>query len=237
MLALKIKGIVLIDIIYQDNYIVAINKPSKLLVHKTKIDRSEKVFAMQLVRDKLNRYVYPLHRLDKPTSGVLLFAIDKEVASAISKDFQKNKIKKSYIAIVRGILKQKKGKIIHSIKNNDIKKEAITYYRVLDEIKLPFSVDVYKNAPYSLLLLHPKTGRYHQLRRHLKHISHPIIGDTKYGKGAHNRFFREQFNCNRLLLHAYKISFFHPILKKQIVIKAPLDDTFKDILKIFKAEF
>jgi len=230
----------LIDIIYKDDYLVAINKPAKLLVHKTALDRSEKVFAMQLVRDKLNRFVYPLHRLDKPTSGVLLFALNKEVASALSKDFKENRVKKSYIAVVRGILKQKKGKIDSKIKDKDLNKaakNALTYYKVLCETKLPFSVDVYKNAPYSLLLLHPKTGRRHQLRRHLKRISHPIIGDTKYGKGAHNRFFREQFNCNRLLLHAYKISFIHPITKKQIVIKAPLDSAFKDVLKIFKAEF
>ena len=216
------------------------------MVHKSPIDKKEKIFALQLVRDMVGQYVYPVHRLDKPTSGVLVFALSSEVASIISKDFMAGNVQKEYLAIVRGYI-YKMDIIDYALKvlldkksdrdrrNIQEFQEAITTYERLATVELPYPVSRYPVARYSLVKLQPKTGRKHQLRRHLKHISHPIVGDTKYGRGEHNKLFREKFNCHRLLLHASKIEFTHPITKQRLIIEAELDDTFTKIVKLFTA--
>ena len=216
------------------------------MVHKSPIDKKEKIFALQLVRDMVGQYVYPVHRLDKPTSGVLVFALSSEVASIISKEFMAGNVQKEYLAIVRGYI-YKMDIIDYALKvlldkksdrdrrNIQEFQEAITTYERLATVELPYPVSRYPVARYSLVKLQPKTGRKHQLRRHLKHISHPIVGDTKYGRGEHNKLFREKFNCHRLLLHASKIEFTHPITKQRLIIEAELDDTFTKIVKLFTA--
>ena len=183
-----------LEILYQDEYIVAINKPSGLLVHKSPIDKHETRFALQEVRDLIGQYVYPVHRLDKPTSGVLLFGLSKEVAQILSDDFRENRIKKEYIAIVRGYTEEK-GVIEHPLKqmlDSKVEKErgitkeeqeAETEYERIATVELDFAVGRYTTARYSLVRLRPKTGRKHQLRRHMKHIHHHMIGDTKHGRG------------------------------------------------------
>ena len=233
-----------LEIIFQDEYIVAINKPSNLLVHRSWIDKDETRFAIQILRDQIGQYVYPVHRLDKPTSGVLLFALSKEMARALSEQMQEGLFRKEYLAIVRGYADEK-GEIDYALKEvldkmTDSKartdkdaQEAITFYEKLGQVELPFPVGRYETTRYSLLRLQPETGRKHQLRRHMKHILHPIVGDTKYGRGEHNRFFREKFCCHRLLLHASTLSFTHPILKKDIVLKARLDEVFEGIVENF----
>ena len=238
---------VLLEILYQDEHIIAINKPSGLLVHKSPIDRHETEFALQLLRDQIGQYVHPVHRLDKPTSGILLFALNTEVAQMMSLLFRSSEVQKEYIAIVRGFtaddmlidhpLKQmldtKEQKKLGITKEAQ---EAQTYYERLATVELPYAVSRYPVARYSLVKLRPKTGRKHQLRRHMKHIFHPIVGDTKHGRGEHNNLYREKFECHRLLLHANRIEFVHPVSKKQIVIEAPLDDMFKKLFKIFSWE-
>jgi len=233
-----------LEILYQDEYIIAINKPSGLLVHKSPIDKHETRFALQEVRNQIEKYVYPVHRLDKPTSGVLLFALSKEIAQILSESFRNNEIKKEYIAIVRGYVEQ--GMIDYPLKQMlDTKaekqkgitkeeQEAQTEYKMLKTIELPYAVGRYKTARYSLVTLFPQTGRKHQLRRHMKHIHHHMIGDTKHGRGEHNKLFREKFECHRLLLHATKITLQHPIDEKELVIKAPIDDIFQKLFKIFE---
>ncbi len=230
----------LLDIIYQDAYIVAINKPSNLLVHRSWIDKEETRFAMQMLRDQIGQYVYPVHRLDKPTSGVLLFALSKEMARALSEQMQEGKFKKEYLAIVRGYTDER-AEIDYALKEvldkmTDAKartdkaaQEAVTVYEKLAQVELPYPVGRYDTTRYSLVRLHPQTGRKHQLRRHMKHILHPIVGDTKYGRGEHNRFFREKFDCHRLLLHASKLSFIHPYLKEEITLQAGLDKVFEGV--------
>jgi len=237
-----------LEILYQDAYIVAINKPSGLLVHKSPIDKHETRFALQEVRDQIGQYVYPVHRLDKPTSGVLLFGLSKEVAQKLSEAFRNNEIKKEYIAVVRGYIDEK-GIIEHPLKQMlDTKaekergitkedQEAKTVYERLGTVELPYAVSRYPVARYSLVRLQPHTGRKHQLRRHMKHIHHHMIGDTKHGRGEHNKLYREKFVCHRLLLHAIQITFVHPINKKKIIINAPLDDIFQKIFKIFEWNF
>lgn len=233
-----------LEILYQDRYIVAINKPSGLLVHKSPIDKHETRFALQEVRNQIGQYVYPVHRLDKPTSGVLLFALSKEVAKELSLLFRENKVQKEYVAVVRGYAEEKE-EIDHPLKQMlDTKEEkekgiskeaqeAQTSYLRLATVELPYPVSRYPVARYSLVKLFPHTGRKHQLRRHMKHIFHPIVGDTKHGRGEHNKLFREKFDCHRLLLHSNKIRFVHPVTKEEIVIEAGVDEIFKKMFDIF----
>ena len=234
-----------LEILYQDEHIVAINKPSGLLVHKSPIDKHETRFALQELRDQIGQYVYPVHRLDKPTSGVLLFALNAETAKTVSQLFRDNLVQKEYIAIVRGYT-ESKGEIDHPLKqmlDTKVQKEkgitkeeqeAQTEYERLETVELPYPVSRYPVARYSLVKLLPKSGRKHQLRRHMKHIFHPIVGDTKHGRGEHNNLFRKKFECHRLLLHAQKMVFMHPVSKKKLVIVAPLDQVFEDLFKVFR---
>ena len=234
----------MLPILYQDEVLVAVNKPSGLLVHRSPIDRHETRFALQEVRDMLGRYVYPLHRIDKPTSGVLLFALDEENARRMTQAFRSHEVEKHYLAVVRGYTPQS-GRIDHPLKQMlDTKaqkekgitkeaQEAVTLYQRLATVELPYAVGRYATARYSLVGLMPKSGRKHQLRRHMKHIHHHIVGDTKHGRGEHNRFFREQYDMHRLLLHASEMRFRHPLSKQMVHIEAPLDETFSHIVRTF----
>jgi len=237
-----------LEILYQDAYLVAINKPSGLLVHKSPIDKHETRFALQEVRELVGQYVYPVHRLDKPTSGVLLFALSKEVAQVMGEAFRNNEVKKEYIAVVRGYVDDK-GLIDHPLKQmldskaekergiTKEEQEARTVYECLDKVELPYAVSRYPMARYSLVRLIPQTGRKHQLRRHMKHIHHHMIGDTKHGRGEHNKLFREKFDAHRLMLHAYRVRFVHPVEDKVVVVTAGVDETFRSIFKRFNWKF
>lgn len=234
------EGHEVLEILYQDPYMVAVNKPSGLLVHRSEIDRHETRFAMQLVRNQIKQRVQVVHRLDKPTSGVLLFALDVETARRLGKQFESHTIKKTYHAVVRG-WSEEKGTIDYALKEhldryerqsdpNKAPQTAITHYQRLATAELPYAVDRYPQSRYSLLALRPETGRKHQLRRHMKHIFHPIIGDTSYGQGKHNTFFRDQFDCHRLLLHASGMDFVHPYTEASIALRAGCDYTFMQVL-------
>ena len=232
------------EILYRDQYLVIVNKPSGLLVHRSPIDRHETRFALQEVRDMIGQYVYPVHRLDKPTSGVLVFALDEQTAQKLSLMFRNGEVSKRYLAVVRGYT-QTSGVIDHPLKQMlDTKaqkkegvtkeeQEACTHYVRLATVEMPFAVSRYPVARYSLVSLTPKTGRKHQLRRHMKHIFHPIVGDTKHGRGEHNRLFREKFDAHRLLLHACEVTFEHPLTGYRLCIKAGLDETFTKVLQTF----
>lgn len=233
----------MLEILYKDEFLVAINKPSGLLVHRSPIDRHETEFAVQILRDQIGQFVYPIHRLDKPTSGVLLFALDKESAKIMGEQFSLRESKKSYIAVVRGYTDER-GVIEHALsvkldkiadKDSTYKEaqEATTEYERAATIELPYAVGKYDVTRYSLVRLKPMTGRKHQLRRHMKHISHHILGDMKYGRGEHNKFIREKFKCNRMLLHAIELQIKHPYRDEILIIKAPLDDAFNSICKFF----
>jgi tRNA pseudouridine65 synthase len=233
----------ILEILYKDEYLVAINKPSGLLVHKSMIDRHEIYFAMKMLRDQIGQYVYPVHRLDKPTSGVLLFALDSETARLLGEQFGAHAIEKTYTAIVRGYIEEA-GVIDHPLeekhdkitdkhaKENKGAQEALTEYQRFDTVEVPHAVGRYAQTRYSLVKLMPKTGRKHQLRRHMKHISHHILGDTKYGRGEHNKFIRSEYGCERLLLHAVTLQITHPYTGEALLFQAPYDATF---LKMFQA--
>lgn len=229
----------MLDILYQDDHLVAINKPSGLLVHRSPIDASETRFAIQLTRDQIGQRVYPAHRLDKPTSGVLLFALNSETAGVLGEQFRNRSVTKTYLAVVRGHA-EAEGHIDHALREQLDKvagmaadsepvkeaKEALTDYRCLLQTELPYPVGRYPTARYSLVELKPKTGRKHQLRRHMKHIFHPIVGDTTHGDGRHNQFFREHYKCHRLLLHARSLQVVHPHTGEMLTIYAPLPEDF-----------
>lgn len=227
----------IIKIIFQDKYIIAIHKPAGLLVHKSPIDKHETRYAMKLLRDQIGQWVYPVHRLDKPTSGILLFALHPDIAKQLSHDFEHRLITKTYQAIVRGY-PENSGQIDHPLKEIAVFKhlqksvaqkepqDALTKYKNLAIFEVPISDGRFPTSRYSLLELQPKTGRKHQLRRHMKHISHPIIGDVKYGKGAHNRLFQEMFASKRLLLAATKLVFTHPVTEEKLELECPLERSF-----------
>lgn len=226
-----------LPILYRDEFLVAVHKPSGLLVHRTDLDRHETRFALQMVRDMLGCKVYAVHRLDKGTSGVLLFALQPEVAQALTAQFETQQVAKTYLAVVRGHPPES-GEIDHPLsrirddyewagKNMEAEAQpAVTRYRRLAIAECRVSVDKYPTSRYALLELEPLTGRRHQLRRHLKHIAHPIIGDSTYGKGRHNRFFQQAFGCRRMLLASVALRLTHPVTQAPLTLTAPLTDDF-----------
>ena len=229
-----------LEIIYRDEYLIAINKPSGLLVHRSWLDSHATEFAVQKLRDQIGLHVYPVHRLDRPTSGVLLFLLDKSHATNLMEQFSEQKTEKRYLAVVRGhigegfldyALKKKLDKIADKHANQEQEaQEAQTVYQGISFCELPIAVRPYPQSRYSLVEMEPKTGRRHQLRRHMKHLCHPIIGDTTHGDGKHNQMFRDNFDSDRLLLHAAYLAFTHPVTGKKIEINAALDDDFKSLL-------
>jgi tRNA pseudouridine65 synthase len=233
-----------LTVLYRDEHIVVIDKPANLLVHRSEIDRHETRFAIQILRDQIGQKVWPAHRLDRGTSGVLLFGLSPEMASLLGRQFEAGTVEKRYLAVVRGhpplsgsidhaLSRQRDAYEFQGENSSQEAQPALTRYRRLASIELPFAVDRYPSSRYALLELEPVTGRRHQLRRHLKHIAHPIIGDATYGKGRHNRFFAEQFDCNRLLLACTRLSFTHPVTRQNIAVDAPLTGKFASLLTRF----
>jgi len=231
----------MLPILYQDEHIVVIDKPSRLLVHRSMIDKHETQFALQMTRDQIGQYVYPVHRLDKPTSGVLMMALSSEIAAKLNQQFTEKTINKKYLALVRGYtlsedtidyaLKEELDKMSDKKAQQDKPaQEAITHFKTLWQGEVPIAVGRYPSARYSLISLSPETGRKHQLRRHMKHIYHPIIGDTTHGDGKHNTMFRERFSLSRLLLVAKEMSFEHPVTGELIQLSASMGEEFEKVL-------
>ena len=234
----------MLNILYRDETLIAIDKPSGLLVHRSLIDKHETRFAIQLLRDQIGQRVYPLHRLDKPTSGVLLFALTETAARAMGAVFEDNAVSKKYLAVVRGYtpeqdridypLREDLDRMTDARAQQDKPAQpAVTDYTRLATLELQISDGRHPTSRYSLLNVTPRTGRKHQIRRHMKHIFHPIIGDTTHGDGRHNRIFREQLHCQQLLLCARELSFAHPDSGAATTIRAPLDLEFGKITRLF----
>ncbi|WP_288371004.1 pseudouridine synthase [uncultured Marinobacter sp.] len=229
--------------IYRDPWLLAVHKPAGLLVHRSPIDKHETEFALQYAR-ALNggEHVYPVHRLDRPTSGVLLFARDPDTARTVGQAMMAGEVNKTYLAVVRGWT-QESGTIDHPLKDEPEDRrlrgteqpvrDALTHYRRLATTEIPVEIERYPTSRYSLVELYPKTGRKHQLRRHMKHINHPIIGDANHGRGRHNRYFAERFGQGRLMLAATELVLTHPVTGEELVLKAPPERSFTDVLSIF----
>ena len=225
-----------LNIIYQDTDYVAIDKPSGLLVHRTKLDSLATEFALQMLRDQIEQQVYPCHRLDRPTSGILLFALNNEAHSFAMTQFAEKQVKKEYHAMVRGWTEDS-GSIDHDLRSEDNPEKsqsAQTEYSRVAQSQLELPVGRYPSARFSLVKLTPLTGRTHQLRRHLAHIRHPILGDTRHGDGTQNRFIREHFNIHRLLLRATHLELQHPNRAQNICIDAGPEPEFEAALSSLK---
>ncbi len=232
-----------LPIIYQDSDLIAINKPSGLLVHRSALDKYETQFAVQTLRDQIGQHVYPIHRLDKPTSGVLLFAFTPEIVQRVSQYW--HNVDKRYFAIVRGKLNSQclnhpirtLSEMSKSFRSSKTQQEKIqsgeTEFQCLAYSQLPISFGKrahdFPYTTFSLVEARPKTGRKHQIRKHLKHLNHPIVGDTRYGRGEINRYFR-QYGIQRLLLHCHYLGLQHPATGENLHIHAPLDSTWQRFL-------
>lgn len=224
----------MLDILHHDRHSIAVNKPAGMLVHRSWLDRHETRFVMQTLRDQIGQHVYPVHRLDRPTSGILLFALSPEAARALTEQFEQKRVQKTYWAIVRGHLpehdridyplKYQPDQIAES-RTEATLQNAITDYRCLAQTELSFQSALrYPTSRYSWAELTPHTGRKHQLRRHMKHIFHPIVGDTNYGDLRQNHAVAEHLGTNRLMLHARALSFKSLENGERVQITAPTDE-------------
>ncbi|WP_104204464.1 pseudouridine synthase [Billgrantia saliphila] len=227
-------------ILHRDDHLVAVHKPAGLLVHRTALAHGEREFLLQRLRDQLGRRVYPVHRLDRPTSGVMIFALDPASAARLAEAFAQRQTHKRYLAVVRGIGPEHEW-LDYALREEDGSRpkaempalEASTEIRRLDSVELPVQVDRYPTSRYSLLEVHPLTGRRHQIRRHLSRRGYPIIGDAKHGKGKHNRFFAERLDCPRLLLAAVGLAFAHPVDGHRLELSCALDAGMTALLEHF----
>jgi tRNA pseudouridine65 synthase len=222
----------LLEIVYQDEDLIAINKPHGLLVHRSPIAANAGEFALQLLRDQLNRKVYPAHRLDRKTGGVLLFALSKDVEKLMQQQFYENKVDKKYLAIVRGFTDDE-GEIDYPLrKENGTLQEAYTKYKTLARAELNVPFGNHATSRYSLVESNPQTGRMHQLRKHFSHIFHPIIGDRTHGCNKQNKLFKERWEMETMLLHASQLNFIHPVNNIPVSVQAALQDEFLRVMKI-----
>nr|WP_258807941.1 tRNA pseudouridine(65) synthase TruC [Pseudidiomarina sp. CB1] len=226
-----------LNVVFEDEHLIVIDKPSGLLVHRSWLAKDAREFALQKLRDQIGQHVFPAHRLDRPTSGLLLFAKAADTARALTAEFTERRVEKRYHAVVRGYLadgvldyplREELDKIADKYADQDkAAQPAITAYRCLRQVELPYAVSKkHQTSRYSLMELQPQTGRKHQLRRHMAHLRHPIVGDTHHGDGRHNKFFREHFGCHRLLLAATGLTFQHPHTKQTVALQLPVPQDF-----------
>ena len=221
-----------LEVTYQDSFLVAINKPHGLLVHRTSIAADTNIFAVQLLRDQLDQKVYPVHRLDRKTGGVVLFGLSESMNQVLQMQFADGKVSKKYHAIVRGYTEDS-GEIDYPLMRDDgLMQEAFTAFATLARVEVPIAFGKHLTSRYSLVELSPKTGRMHQLRKHMAHILHPIIGDRPHGCNKQNKLFAEQFGMNTMLLHALELEFRHPVTGKQTKIRADYQSEFLRMLDV-----
>ncbi|PIJ49054.1 tRNA pseudouridine(65) synthase TruC [Erwinia sp. OLTSP20] len=234
----------MIEVIYQDEWLVAVNKPSGWLVHRSWLDSKATQFVMQTVRDQIGQHVFTAHRLDRPTSGVLLMGLSSEVGRLLAEQFASHQIEKTYHAVVRGWL-QGQGRLDYPLVEERDKiadkfsqqerpaQQAVTDWRALAETEVAIAVGRYPAARYGLVELRPHTGRKHQLRRHLAHLRHPIIGDSKHGDLRQNRAAAQHLAIHRLMLHASRVSFNHPVTGEKLQLSAMPDPCWQQAMERF----
>jgi tRNA pseudouridine65 synthase len=221
-----------LEILYKDEHIVAINKPHGLLVHRTKMAKDATEFALQQLRDQLGQPVYPAHRIDRKTGGILLFALNDAVNRQLQILFAERKMSKTYLSIVRGF-SEDEGEIDYPLVSESGKtQESKTTYNTLAKAELNVPFGKHSTSRYSLVKVVPETGRMHQIRKHLAHILHPIIADRAHGCNKQNRLFKEKWAMDTMLLHAWKLSFDHPITSEKIEIKAELQSEFVRMMEL-----
>ncbi|WP_413531936.1 pseudouridine synthase [Empedobacter brevis] len=223
----------MLEILYQDEQLIAINKPSGLLVHKSFYARDAKVFAIQELRNQIGgQHVYPIHRLDRKTSGVLLFALDKESLKIMNDRFATREVEKKYLAILRGWSPEEMT-IDYPLTNDDgVKQNAITYFHRLQTSEIDLEYNKHPTSRYCLVEAVPETGRMHQLRKHFKHIFHPILGSRPHGCNKQNKLWLENFGLKGMMLHAHQLVFNHPITNEEIILNASVNEEFLKVATI-----
>jgi len=222
----------ILDVLYKSDDLVAINKPHGLLVHRSPIASDASEFAVQLLRDQLGQRVYPVHRLDRKTGGVLLFALNETMNSLMQQQFADGLISKTYQAIVRGYTDDEQT-IDYPLRRDDgVLQDAVTLLRTIRRAEIPLPHGKHQTSRYSLVELTPTTGRMHQLRKHMAHVLHPIIGDRPHGCNKQNKLFLDRFQMNTMLLHAHQVQFSHPLTLETIVIMAPFQSEFRRMMHV-----
>jgi tRNA pseudouridine65 synthase len=226
----------MIDILYQDDSLIAVNKPAGLAVHRSKMVGNAEEFLIDLLREQIDDSVYLAHRLDRATSGVLLIARNKGIAAALGEQFMGLEVRKQYLVVVRGWPDPPEDLIDYPLpgsRETGPRREARTRYRQLATIEVPIELGRYPQQRYAMLLAEPESGRFRQIRKHLAHIHHPVIGDCQHGRGDQNRLYKQYFGCHRMLLHAWRVHFRHPLTSAPMMIEAPLDAAYLDLLARF----
>jgi tRNA pseudouridine65 synthase len=219
-----------LHILFRDDYLVAINKPHGLLVHRSVIAADASDFALQMVKEQTGKYIYTIHRIDRKTGGVLLFSFDKDIQRAMQLLFETRKVRKRYLAIVRGH-PEDGGTIDYALTNDrGTKQSAVTEFVTLERVELDFPSGNHLTSRYALLEINPLTGRKLQIRKHLAHINHPIIADRPHGCNKQNKLFLEKFQLMTMLLHADELAFTHPVTGENVIIKAPLQMEFQRMI-------
>lgn len=209
-----------------------------MLVHRSSIAADAEVFVLQELRNQLGgAHIYPVHRLDRKTSGVLLFGLQPEITALLQQSLETNEAEKRYVAIVRGWFPEAVA-LDYALTNDAGKtQDAITDFRCLSQSEIPLPFGKHSSSRYSLIEAFPKTGRQHQIRKHLNHLRHPIIGDRPHGCNKQNKLFLEKWAMNTMLLHALSLSLPHPVLKTPLVLTAELPDEFKRMLGALELNF
>ena len=219
-----------LEILFEDEWLVSINKPHNLLVHRTQISEEKEHFALQILKEQLGIWLTPCHRLDRKTSGILLFAKNKEAGKLAMKMFENHEFEKEYITLVRGFIADE-GEIDKPLaKENGTLQNAFTRFKRLQSFEIPIPVSRYPTSRYSLVQVMPTTGRMHQIRRHMASLRHYVIGDKVHGERHHNKMFEEKFGLDTMLLHANLLRFKHPITGNPIQITATLQNEFETII-------
>lgn len=223
-----------LSILYQDEWLVAVNKPCGYLVHKSPIARDAEHIVLQILRDQIGKKVFPIHRLDRKTSGVLLFALDKETNSKVGKAFANREVDKEYTAIVRGWIDDS-GIVDYALINDSGKtQEAVTRYQIIDRFEIDLAHGKFLTSRYAHVQLTPETGRMHQLRKHMNHLRHPILGDRPHGCSKQNRLWKNTYNLTQMMLHAQSLSFVHPHLGNHVTLHAPYHNEYKRVMQILE---
>ncbi len=224
----------MLEIIYQDEYMVVINKPHGLLVHKSSIAADASEFAMQKLRDQIQKKVFPVHRIDRKTSGILLFGLSSEAAQKIQAQLEDSNTQKIYLAIVRGFFPDQID-VDYPLTNDRGKvQDAFTSFKTLKRTELDIPFGKFSTSRYSLIEAYPKTGRMHQIRKHLDHLRHPIIGDRPHGCNKQNKLFKERWNMTTMLLHAGELIIKHPYSNEPMHLKAPLFGVYREMIETLK---
>ena len=226
----------MLEILHQDDALLAVNKPAGLPVHRSKLIGPADAFLIDLLREQVGGDLFLAHRLDRATSGVLLVARTREIAAALGEQFMARAVHKQYLVVVRGWPEPAEGVIDYPLpgsRETGPRREARTRYRRLATVEVPIALGRYPQQRYALLLAEPESGRFRQIRKHLAHIHHPVIGDCQHGRGDHNRLYKQHFGCHRMLLHAWRLRFAHPVTGAAMEIEAPLDDVYVGLLRRF----